>query len=461
MVVLNMKIQTILNALLVVCLTIAPIGALADQTEECGSTSSANGVLVYDLKSAIKRGLDASPDIKAYESELEASYSESKEVRAALLPQVFLSASKSHIGNSGQSERDADYLTQDSTTTRVGVEQKLFDAPAYFRFKAAGLRSEYSQISLDKRRMDIVLSIQENFFLYFKAKEDASSYAKSIERLEKHLESAKAFYARQLAPKISVLQAQSELAKAKQLFSAAQNDILIQKTRLAHLLDLPNHEDVDFEGNLRDFMEPMLYSLPELLNRGISNRPDIHLAQKEVAIYNQDANAAGAEMLPVVSVSAQKIMNDIDYENSQLSDVSREYYSTGLNMNINLFEGGRTYYKVQKTKHRKQRALLQLQSTQQAAQSSIRENYLNLQEARRQIDLSNVYIEEADETYQRAQKGYELGVNTSTDLVDAASELVNAEVMLNRSLADYHISRARLIHSIGDMTQLVDLASVH
>ena len=428
--------------------------------QDYGALPNTNGTLLYDLKAALERGLNASPDVQAYEAELEASYSESKEVRANLLPQAFASAGVNRIENAGKLETNSDYVTQDSSTIRIGVEQKLFDAPSYFRYKSAGLRAEYASLSLEKKKMDTVLSIQKEFFLYFKAKEDANSYAKSIERLEKHLEAAEAFYKRHMAPKLYVLRAKSELAKVQQLYSSAKNSVEIQKTRLAHLLDLPDHDNVDFTGELRDFMPPMIVSFEECSDLALQNRPEIKLAQKEVAILGEDTKAAGSEFLPTVSANIQHIQNNVDYEEKRIKDTDREYYSMGITAQLNFFEGGRSYYRLQKNKQRRSRAMLQLQSIEQATRSEVKSNYLNMQESWRQIKLSKVYIEEAEETYQRALKGYQLGVNTSTDLVDATSELINAEVILNRSYADYLISTSLLLHSIGSMEKMLQISDL-
>lgn len=441
---MNLQLARIL---FVLCIITLPVVANAQESAEL--------LKQYSLKDALQRGIIENLEIKVYEQEALATKNEAKEVRSALLPHIFFAADGNALENSGKKERNSDYLTQQSKTIRVGVEQRLLDAPAYFRYRSASARAQVSEASYNSKVLDIAFEIRKEFFLYLKAKENVKSYEKAIERLEKQLEAAEAFFARQMVPKLHVVQAKSELARALQDLSAAQNNVQIQKNNLAYLLNMQNEDSVLFVGDLLSFQVLRPFTLNECISVAMQKRPDIIRAQEEVNVLKEDILEAQSEYLPTVSASVQHIQNNTYYDLSTISDVDREYVSMGISMRLSLFEGGRSYFKVKKNKRRKHRAELALKDTKQLARTQVRSSFLNVQEAVKQTQLSQIYIDEASETYRRALKRYELGMGTNTELVDANSELINAELSLNQAWADYHIALSELMYTSGSIEKLL------
>lgn len=413
--------------------------------------------ITFSLAEAIERGLASNANVHAYASSVDASRMEEKEIRSALLPQIHGSIGKSQLENTGTSENNADYLTQESRTAQFGIDQKIFDAVALYRYLMSDAYTERSALELKKVKQNLVFYIEQEYFLYLKAKEDVKSYQKAIERLEKQLQSAKAFYELQMKPRLHVLQTQSRLAKAQQDLSAALNTVKIQQAQLAYLLNISEETEFELIGELEDFMTPVTQDLQSYVQIAYRFHPDLHIAEKDITISQKQESLAKAELLPTVTASARYIDQDTDYEKENITDISRQYYTLGLNMQWQIFQGGQTYYKFKKQQARTTGARLKLQDMQHSLGSQVKKNYLRTVEGQKQIELSKIYVREAEETYQRAFKRYQLGLGTSIDLLDASAELVEAEVFLSRSRADYLVSFATLLHSTGDIEQLKGL----
>lgn len=434
----------------VLCL---PASAFADDASPTQHKS-------YTIGAAIDRGLDLNERIISSRYDIEAAQDEQGATRAQLLPHAFFRVDTSNIDNSGDMETDSDYLTQDSTTQRFGVEQPLVDLPAFFRFRAAQKNTEYTRLGYSQQRLDLAQTIFEEYLLLLEYVENEKSYQKSVERLEAQQRAVKAMYERQLKPRLDLLQAQSELAKARQQHSAIQNRVKIQRTRLCYLLALPRKSCICFAGDLSTFRPTNLPSLDELSATAFKNRPDLMQLEKTIEILNDRTSEQGSAFLPRVSLSAQRIQQDINYESSRLRNVDREYYTVGLNLTWDFFESGRSLYATRSQHNKKISATHQLADLKNSIHTEVQENYLKVSEAQKQVELSKLYLDEAQETFRRARMSYRLGLGTSVDFLTASAGLVEAEVLLNKSRAEYQIALSELYRAAGLLDKIRSLAEV-
>ncbi len=87
--------------------------------------------------------------------------------------------------------------------------------------------------------LTLISSVQSNFLSLLKARKDVKSGDDSVARLESQLKVITAFYEVGLRPKAEVLDAEVDLATAKQDLLKAQNQVSIQETQLNRLLNIP------------------------------------------------------------------------------------------------------------------------------------------------------------------------------------------------------------------------------
>lgn len=412
----------------------------------------------FTIRSAIDRGLELNERLIATQYDIEATEAEAGATRSQLLPKVFLRLDGSHIENNGDAETDADYLTQDSSTSRLGVEQALFDMPALLRYRAATKNTEYSRLGYSQERLDLVQTIFREYLLLLEYIENEKSYKKSVERLQAQQQAVKAMYDRQLKPRLDLLQAQSELAKARQQHSAIENRVQIQRTRLGYLLALPRKNDIEFIGNLNIFRSIDLPSLEEFTATAFKMRPDLQQLEKSIEILQDRTNEQQCNFLPRVSLSAQQIQQNTDYESERRASTNRDYYTVGITLNWDIFESGRTFYAM-RSQHRKKAATLhRMEDLKNSIHTEVEESYLKVSEMQKQVELSKLYLTEAEETFRRARMSYRLGLGTSVDFLTAAAGLVEAEVLVNKSRAEYQIALSELYRAAGLLDKILEQA---
>ncbi len=403
----------------------------------------------YDLSAALKRAGQANKEIQAAEADLLGAKANRNASRSTLLPQAYVSFNAKNQRSLKDNERHSDYIGQNTKTARAGVRQILFDMPAYCRHSGSILEEERAKIYLRHVRDNVLHKTKREFFLYLRARENVKSYQKAVERMQQQLEAARAFYRRQLKPRLHVLKMQTQLSKAESQLVQARNIVLTQKSRLDTLLALPEPNQAQFIGSLSNTKIQPLNDLPTYIAAALNQRPDVAIRKKDVAINQQNERVAKGSFLPTVSLSAESIHYEVDYQNKRHKDREHKYYTLGVNATWNLFQSGQSLYRLRGQKQKTRGAALRLEKLQEEITAQVKESYLKVQQYEEQIALARTYVHEASETWERTSHGYRLGVSTSTDLVDAARTLVDAEVSLNMALADYNIAHADLDHACG------------
>ena len=79
----------------------------------------------------------------------------------------------------------------------------------------------------------------------------------------------------------------------------------------------------------------------------------------------------------------------------------------------------------------------------------VREAYLNMIEAEKRIDTSQVTVEQAEENLKIAEVRYSAGVGTNTEVIDAQVSLTKAKTNYIQAMYDFNTNKASLIKAMG------------
>lgn len=121
-----------------------------------------------------------------------------------------------------------------------------------------------------------------------------------------------------------------------------------------------------------------------------------------------------------------------------------QYVMIGAQLSMPIFEGGRNKLKIKESqlavaegKQQKLRVQQQLETSARIANNDVTSSIKNYQNAKQQL--------EAAATYQRLiQRGFNEGVNTYIETIDARSQLTNAQLAENLALYKWLIASAKL-----------------
>lgn len=403
----------------------------------------------YTLQEAVQLALERNFTIQAAEMGHKSAQEGTKSSRSAFGPVL----STGYDYDRRQRGRSSAGRDQDKElfTWRAALTQNVFSGFATLSdYQKAALQEESSLAGINQARLDLIRTVQEHFFLYLQAQQDVLSARDSLERLQSQLASSKAFYNVGVSPRLDVLQAEVDVSSAESALLVAENAVETQKVRLNTLLVLPIDADVAYTGELKHI--PFSATLEDCLQRAYARRPDLIMAEKSVAMAEQDIVKAKSGFYPNVNAFGTWGTQGSDLFASGSKHMRTNYseWTVGVTAEWPLFEWGKTYYETRQATHAKSRVRAEADNLRQEVGFMVKERMLAMTEAAKRIRVAQKGVEQATEAYRMADARYRQQVGTMTDVLDAQAKLSLAEASLAGAKADYGIALSSLYAAIGE-----------
>lgn len=411
-------------------------------------TASADDVSgAFDLERCVKRALELNPNMTAIRAQLIGSEFGTRSAFGKFLPAV-----GGTYGYTNYGRKLTTSGKHDDWVASVNINQPVFQGfNLLATWQKAKLNEESNQASLTDVELTLISSVQSNFLSLLKARMDVKSADDSVARLESQLKVISAFYEVGLRPKAEVLDAEVDLATARQDLLTAQNAVSTQIAQLNTLLNIPLEANVDYVGELAHM--PFDLTLQECLTRAYNGRPDLVIGKKSVEIAQKDSTIAASSFYP-------KVDADWDYYNKGVDPglsrggsypyTYKEYWTVGVSASMTLFEWGADYYDYKQAEESVKQVEAQLEDTRLNAGFEVKTALLNIKEAADRITVAQKSVEAAEEAYRMAVARYQAQVGTNTDVLNAQARLTTSEAQLSQALADYGTAISTLYVAMGE-----------
>jgi len=425
--------------------------ALAAETGAPEAEAAFEAPETLDMEQAVLMALERNPSIMAARYEALGAEDGRKSSRGDFGPSVSMSYTYSRLDHK-KPNRDAVVVTSDVDryTATLNVHQDLFTGWRLLStYEKAILTKDQAEAQVRNAELNLIGMVQQNFLGLLKARSDVKSGQDSVSRLEEQLKVTKAFYDVGLKPRLDLLQAQTNLATAKDTLLQAQNDVDTQIARLNTLLGLPLEADVDYRGELEYL--PFSLGLDEALASAYESRPDLDIARKAVAIARKSKKITDAAFYPQIGADLDWSTQGGDPKAAGSIHSKTEYsdWTASVGATWTIFEWGKTHYASKQA----QKTILQMEqelaNTRLEASFEIKSGHLAIHEASERINVRRQALEEARESYRMAVARYQAQVGTNADVLDAQSELTDAESALTQALADYQTAISGIFVSMG------------
>lgn len=455
---MRLKRFLIMTLAVAALLAFSAIGFAQDADPMPGTDADAEAQNIsgaFDMERCVKRALSLNPSMIAIRAQLQGSKFGTRSSVGSFLPSL--------SGTYGVTNYGRKYSTtgkSNNWAANVNVSQPVFKGfNLLATWQKAKLTEESTQASLTNVELSLISSVQSNFLSLLKARMDVKSAADSVTRLESQLKVISAFYEVGLKPKAEVLDAEVDLATARQDLLTAQNAVSTQIAQLNTLLNIPLEANVDYVGELTRV--PFNLTLQDCLTRAYNARPDLLIGKKSVEIAQKDSTIAASSFYPSVDANANYYNNGVDAGLSRggvYPYSSKEYWTVGVSASMTIFEWGADYYDYKQYEETVKQVEAQLEDTRLNAGFEVKTAILNITEAADRITVANKSVEAAKEAYRMAVARYQAQVGTNTDVLNAQARLTTSEAQLSLALADYGTAISTLYVAMGEKNLGLDKA---
>ena len=357
-------------------------------------------------------------------------------------------------------------LTYDKTSSPVydddGLAQSLsldMDYPIYspaltYAVDGVKLGSQSAELSLENTEEDLALTTLTEYFQLLIAQATLKTTQAQVKATESQLDRAKKQYEVGLASITDLQDTQAEYDSVRVTELSARSDVayaqqaLYQRTGRT-ISSIPELAD-DFPIRLNADM-----TVDSLINKARRNNKDIQALDIDVqSAQNNISIQKASGRTPTVSLTGSLSHANYDYSPSRTStNGNTEYASIGLGVSIPLYSGGAINASVRQAQASATAAEELRASALQSIELNIRSLVLELQTSVAQIAAQEQLIRSRTSALEATKAGYDVGTRNLVELLDAQSNLYDAQNSYETARYNFILQRLNLLEVTGELTE--------
>ena len=400
------------------------------------------------LKQTIENAIKVNLKLKSSKEETVAAYAVKKARFTNFLP-TFSAKYQYKKLDEGASIGGFASTADDTYSFVSSVSQPLFAGFSILRqYDIAKLGLDAAEIKEKLLRQDIILDAKTVYFRLLKAQKLRKIAEETVVQIDAQRNVAENFYQVGMSPLNDLLQAQVELANAKQELIVEKNTMENAESDFNTLLRRPINTAVTIEDMLdySSFEKDFEYCIVQADN----NRLEIKIADLDVEIAGKELQLAKKDYFPTINLEGNYFREGTDWDVDGGQGI---FDPRGWNIlavaKWNFFEWGRTYYGADEKKSRLSQAQFRKDELLDNIQQEVKKAYLRTQEAERAIITVEKAIEQAKENFRINEERYKQQVATSTDVLDAQTLLSRTMTNYYSALYEFKIAKATLYRVMG------------
>tara|TARA_B100001939_G_scaffold337310_1_gene341485 strand:- start:566 stop:2362 length:1797 start_codon:yes stop_codon:yes gene_type:complete len=256
--------------------------------------------------------------------------------------------------------------------------------------------------------------------------------------------------------KLEVLEAETQLARDRNLLTTNLGLQRVARRSLAAILDLPQDVTPTAATPARPLglWEP---SLQESIIASYNFREELDQLILDISINNSQANASLAAVQPVLSFVNSTTVSRSEGQSGQTSlgeiDMGDFTYgwqnSTSLTATWRLFDGGRAQAEYRRSKQAAQESRVNFSSTRDQIRLEVEDSFIGLRTALQNIETTSSEVLSSRESLRLSQLRVQAGVTTQREVVNTQRDLTNAELRYAGAINDYNTRLAQLQRRTG------------
>jgi len=400
---------------------------------------------VLTLQDAVDMAIEKNISIKQSELNLQNSELGKSDAIGNFLPRV--SASANHQWNIGRGINITTNVIEDITTSfssmSAGVGLDVYNGfRNVYQLHRANLEILASQYQLDDMKDDIKLLVANSYLQIMFNKEILKVQKSQLEITKVEYERTKDLIDIGTFSPRQIFEIEASLASQEQNVVQAENNYRNAKLSLAQLLLIDDFNS--FEIANEDFSIPfsdiLTKSPKEILNKSMTFRNDIKLAETNISIAEKDIQISKSQLQPSVT-SFYQWNTRISYQDNLPSfedqfDLNKGQ-GYGLALNIPIFQGKQIRNNVERSKVNLDRLKNQYEQEKLNLENSINQAYNDLTGAIKLYEASNKTLTSLKSAYEDTSDRFLLGAVNSFDFIQSKQRYESAQSENIRAKFDY------------------------
>jgi outer membrane protein len=407
------------------------------------------GVSLEDFLSA---AIEFSPTLKIAEESLNVGSSRKKQATGRLLPQV---TARGNVSDNRRRDASEVLQTFDGERYSVQLTQVLFNWQAFAARSQASLVENQLEAEYYGALANLLTVVAENYFNVLQAEDALDSVASELEAVTNQLDQIQSLYDRQLVQITDLYQVQASAAAVEAAQLKLQTDLALSQEALYSVSGMAAGDLLGMRDNAT--VPPLKNSINFWVNQAKQNNHQIEAQQYAVQAANKRISERKGAYMPQVSLTAQVQQTNLGFDNRFIDQNDISYLA--LDVTIPLYAGGSNRAAVSEAASQHRMAQSELQIVELEATQRVRSAYLQVAAAENFIAAARKLLESATLSSTAMQQGFNLGVVTSVDVLNALRDQFGAQRDLQTARYD-HVKFLVLLKREAGLLSAEDMVEV-
>jgi OMF family outer membrane factor len=205
-------------------------------------------------------------------------------------------------------------------------------------------------------------------------------------------------------------------------------------------------------------------TLEQALELARRNNQELQVGLLELERALAQLKEAQASLLPSAGLSAefgrqQSAQNQLAVESTNISsDEATTAFNSSLQLNYDLYTGGRRNAQIGQAEERLQIQELAVEGLEEELRLNVSTEYFDLQQTDEEVRIAQAAVVNARASLRDAQALERAGVGTQFDVLRTQVNLANTQQELTNAISSQQVARRRLVTRLG-IAQSVDIAA--
>ena len=413
-----------------------------------------------DLMDTFQLAESQDPRLRAAEDRFRGSEETRSQARALFLPEVNLEAESAYNWDNtrfgGQPRRTTDF---ESWNLGLVARQPLFRIESFSARRQAEIVIDTATLDVARAREELALRTSEAYFDILLAQDQLATVEAELVAIERELRRSQRALevGTGTVTDVNDAQARFDLVEADRL--RAENNLMIARENLRRLIDRPVGELMSLQDDFRaDPPEPADASA--WARRAEANNLQVLIAEQGFERAREEVEQERGSRYPQVDLVARHGRN---YQGEVTSGggagaaggqqfggaLRSEQTSIGLQLTMPLYTGGATSSRIRERQAERDATFSDTIDAKRSAAINAESTYLNLVSNLRQIEALEQALRSIRSTEQSTQRGIEVGLRTTLDLLNVQRERFETERQLSEARYGYLLNYLRLLAAVG------------
>lgn len=339
--------------------------------------------------------------------------------------------------------------TLNNYSAALTVTQPIFAGGAILaQVELARLGSLLADQTVRAATQDVVYTTETNYYNLLLSQHLVDISSEQVRSSKAHLEDVEKKRAGGVASNFDVLRAQVELSNSEANLIKSKNAINLARATLIKTLGVSQDSNFVLSGEF--VYAPVKYSMEEAVKTAFTNRPDLYSKEYQIRQQREQLRIARSRYLPNVSAYFTNTWaNPNPRAFGSSVNAWGQIWQAGVLGAWPLFDGFAREGNIIQQKAILKQAQISLVDTEETAVFELTQAILSVENAEEFVTSQRLNVTRAEEGLRLAEVGYQQGVNTQLDVIDAQSALTQARVNYLQAIYQHVVAKLAVERATG------------